>query len=124
MLGPQEARGQEKPRKQEGEWPRGARGFTFPGSVGQAQGEGRAAGMEAADAERTPGAAASPWGDHTPPQPRVGRRALASPQPTGWAILACRLWWAMRWARCLKLLSHSPQPKGRSPVCTRRWSSR
>lgn len=54
---------------------------------------------------------------------RVGG-CRSRPQPTGWAILACRLWWAMRWARCLKLLSHSPQPKGRSPVCTRRWSSR
>lgn len=48
----------------------------------------------------------------------------SSPHPTGWAILACRLWCAMRWARCLKLLSHAPQRKGRSPVCTRRWSSR
>lgn len=45
-------------------------------------------------------------------------------QPTSWAILACRLWCAMRWARCLKLLSHSLQLKGRSPVWTRWWSSR
>lgn len=37
---------------------------------------------------------------------------------------ACRLWWAMRWARAAqKLLSPcAATPKGRSPVCTR-WSA-
>ena len=101
---------------EQGAWPGGHRGFhAWRRWLGPGGGGFRAVGgsavLSARPGWRTLPGAAPAW----PP---------LRPHPTGWAILACRLWWAMRWARCLKLLSHSPQPKGRSPVCTRRWSSR
>lgn len=114
VLGLQEARRQEKPP----EWLRGHRGFPLLGCVDQVLGQSRAG-------QGSRGGGCRRW-----QQREVAILLLrlpeypSSPHPTGWAILACRLWWAMRWARCLKLLSHSPQRKGRSPVCTRRWSSR
>lgn len=120
MLGPQEAGGQENPRRRKGNG-KLTTGFFYSW--------GALAGTRAEQASSPDGlgegeAAVPLLFPRGPLQAGRLQPAPMHPQPTGWAILACRLWWAMRCARCLKLLSHSPQPKGRSPVCTRRWSSR